>query len=108
MGANRSPAKRPGKSRRSPRPFSRIDRPPACTKLRCFWSFHGCGYRKDGKTCAAPDIVSNCSLPRHDLRNGRLNHTAYSLFLFIRDVMDSDLVGWIDQTLNEANRGRGS
>jgi hypothetical protein len=38
-----------------------------------------------------------------NLRNGRLNQTAYSLYLFIRDVADGDLVGWIDRQLHEAN-----
>ncbi|UGY25486.1 hypothetical protein HU675_0000615 [Bradyrhizobium septentrionale] len=78
-------------------------RPPACSKLRSYWSFHGCGYRKDGRTCAEPEIASRCSLPRHDLRNGRLNQTTYSLFLFIRDVTDGNLVEWIDQTLDQAS-----
>jgi fermentation-respiration switch protein FrsA (DUF1100 family) len=40
-----------------------------------------------------------CPLPTHDLRNGRLNQAAYSLFLFIRDVADSDFVGWLDRRL---------
>ena len=31
---------------------------------------------------------------------------AYSLFLFIRDAMDSDLVGWIDRQLAAADTGR--
>ena len=39
------------------------------------------------------------------LRNGRLNQTGYSLFLFIRDVADGDLVGWIDQRLHQASEG---
>ena len=38
-------------------------------------------------------------LPRHPLRNGRLNQTAYSLFLFIRDIAGGDIVGWIDRQL---------
>jgi hypothetical protein len=42
-------------------------------------------------------------VPEHDLRNGRLNQTAYSLFLFVRDVANGDLVGWIDRQLHEAN-----
>jgi len=42
-------------------------------------------------------------LPKHNLRNGRLNQTAYSLFLFIRDIADGDLVGWIDGQLQAAN-----
>jgi hypothetical protein len=37
------------------------------------------------------------------LRNGRLNQTAYSLYLFIRDIADGDLIGWIDQRLQAAN-----
>ena len=32
-------------------------------------------------------------------RNGHLNQIAYSLYLFIRDVADGDLVGWIDDQL---------
>ena len=42
-------------------------------------------------------------MPTHRLRNGRLNQTAYSLFLFIRDIADRDLVGWIDRQLQAAN-----
>lgn len=38
-------------------------------------------------------------MPRHDLRNGRLNQTAYSLFLFLRDLADDDIVSWIDGRL---------
>jgi hypothetical protein len=45
-------------------------------------------------------------LPTHDLRNGRLNQTAYSLYLFIRDIADGDLVGWIDGRLNDADDPR--
>ena len=43
------------------------------------------------------------SLPSHDLRNGHLNQAAYSLFLFIRDIADGDLIGWIDAQLEAAN-----
>ena len=48
-----------------------------------------------------------CSLPSHDLRNGHLNQTAYSLFLFIRDLADGDLIGWIDAQLQAANSPAG-
>jgi hypothetical protein len=37
------------------------------------------------------------------LRNGRLNQMAYSLFLFIRDIADGDLVGWIDRQFQSAS-----
>ena len=73
-----------------------------CPKLESYWHFHGCRYDKISRTCAEPDHVEGCPLPSHDLRNGRLNQTAYSLFLFIRDICDGDLIGWIDARLAEA------
>lgn len=74
-----------------------------CPKLRSFWQFSGCRYDKISQTCAEPDRFGCCPLPRHDLRNGRLNQTAYSLYLFIRDIAGGDLVGWIDQQLRAAD-----
>src|SRR5947207_759274 len=74
-----------------------------CPKLKTYWHFHDCRYDKISRTCAEPDHIGRCPLPKHDLRNGRLNQTAYSLFLFIRDVADGDLVGWIDRQLQVAN-----
>src|SRR5262249_10329016 len=62
-----------------------------------------CRYDKISRTCAEPDHISRCPLPKHDLRNGRLNQTAYSLSLFIRDIADGDLVGWIDRQLQATN-----
>jgi hypothetical protein len=47
-------------------------------------------------------------LPTHDLRNGRLNQAAYSLFLFLRDIAGGDIVGWVDQRLDDANRAAGA
>jgi len=75
----------------------------SCPKLKSYWHFHDCRYDKISRTCAEPDHISRCPLPKHDLRNGRLNQTAYSLFLFIRDIADGDLVGWIDRQLQDAN-----
>ncbi len=72
---------------------------PSCSKLQGYWGFTGCRYHKGLQTCAQPEHFNNCPLPRHSLRNGRLNQTAYSLFLFIRDVAGGDIVGWIDQQL---------
>jgi hypothetical protein len=75
----------------------------SCPKLKSYWHFHDCRYDKISRTCAEPDHIRCCPLPKHNLRNGRLNQTAYSLHLFIRDVADGDLVGWIDRQLQEAN-----
>jgi hypothetical protein len=72
---------------------------PSCPKLQGYWHFHGCRYHKTSQTCAEPDHLLRCPLPNRNLRNGRLNQTAYSLYLFIRDIADSDLVGWIEGQL---------
>lgn len=76
-----------------------LNQAPSCKKLQSHWAFHRCDYRKSLGTCAVPTELSRCPLPGHPLRNGKLNQMAYSLFLFIRDVTDNDLVGWIDQQL---------
>jgi hypothetical protein len=81
---------------------------PSCPKLTGHWTFYGCSYHKGSGTCAEPEHVEACPLPRHNLRNGHLNQTAYSLFLFIRDVMGGDLVAWIDEALVVANNGSAS
>jgi hypothetical protein len=72
---------------------------PPCPLLRSHWEFDGCRYDKTSFTCSEPDLISHCPLPRHRLRNGRLNQMAYSLYLFVRDVAAGDLVGWIDQRM---------
>jgi hypothetical protein len=77
---------------------------PSCLKLRCYWTFEDCGYRKGMASCTDPVLLPSCPLPQHDLRNGRLNQTAYSLFLFMRDLADGDFVGWIDGRLAEVAR----
>ena len=67
-------------------------------------SFHGCRYQKGSGTGAEPDHVEVCPLPRHNRRNGQLNQTAFSLFLFTRNVIGGDLVGWIDGLLAAAEQ----
>jgi hypothetical protein len=77
--------------------------PAPCPKLKSYWQFYGCRYDKISRTCAEPDHIDGCPLPAHDLRNGRLNQMAYSLYLFIRDICAGDLVGWIDGRLADAD-----
>ena len=69
-----------------------------------YWHLQGCRYDKLSRTCAEPDHIELCPLPGHDLRNGRLNQTAYGLFLFVRDIADDDFVGWIDDQLRSADK----
>jgi len=79
-----------------------LARRPTCPKLKTYWHFYDCRYEKTSRTCAEPDHIGTCPVPTHRLRNGHLNQLAYSLYLFIRDVTDGDLVGWIDDRVNEA------
>ena len=76
---------------------------PSCPKLGGYWRFYDCRYHKGSATCSEPGHIDGCPLPRHPLRNGRLNQMAYSFFLFMRDVAGDDFVGWIDQQLGEAD-----
>jgi hypothetical protein len=79
----------------------KLGRGVSCPKLKSYWHFHG------SRTCAEPEHIGACPLPSHDLRNGHLNQAAYSLFLFIRDLADGDLIGWIDAQLAAANSPAG-
>jgi hypothetical protein len=85
----------------------KLGRGASCPKLKSYWHFHDCRYDKGSRTCTEPDHIRRCPLPKHVLRNGRLNQTAYSLFLFIRDIADGDLIGWIDRQLEAANSPAG-
>ena len=80
-----------------------LDRRPKCPKLQTYWHFHDCRYEKTSRTCAEPDHIGDLPAANPSLRNGHLNQMAYSLYLFIRDVADGDLVGWIDDRLDQAN-----
>jgi hypothetical protein len=77
----------------------------SCPKLQSYWQSRGCGYLKGSHTCNEPCHFRACPLPQLDLRNGRLNQTAYSLYLFTRDVANGDIVGWIDGQLSRASQG---
>lgn len=70
-----------------------------CSRLRSYWQFADCRYDKTSFTCAEPDCIEACGLPRQQLRNGKLNRTAYSFYFFLRDICKGDLVSWIDHRL---------
>jgi hypothetical protein len=80
---------------------------PSCPKLASYWHFGNCRYSKSHYTCSEPGHLPRCPLPTYWLRNGRLNRTAYALYLFIHDIADGDLVGWIDRRLELAARASG-
>ena len=76
---------------------------PTCPKLQSHRHLHGCRYDKISRTCSEPDHIDGYPLPTHQLRNGRLNEMAYSLFLFVGNIADGDLVGWIDRQFQDAD-----
>jgi hypothetical protein len=80
-----------------------LEKEPPCPLLRSHWQFDGCRFDKTSFTCSEPDRISRCPLPRHRLRNGRLNQMAYSLYLFVRDIAGSDLVSWIEHRLTSSS-----
>lgn len=83
-----------------------LETKPDCERLNSFWHFTDCRYRKGEQICAAPEHLAGCPLPKQRLRNGNLNQLAYSLYLFVRDVAESDLVGWIDAQLTAADEAK--
>jgi hypothetical protein len=82
---------------------AQLARQPTCPLLATYWTFEGCRYDKTKHSCSRPDHIGACPLPSHKLRNGRLNQTAFSLYLFIRDHAQSNLARWIDNQLDGAH-----
>jgi hypothetical protein len=78
----------------------RIPQSP-CPKSDNYWAFYDCGYSKWKRRCNSPEHFAKCPLPSFQQRNGRLNQLALSLFLFMRDVVESDFVGWVNKLLQE-------
>jgi hypothetical protein len=74
-----------------------------CPLLRSYWHFSRCNFVRSVQTCSHPAVMPTCVVPRLPLRKGILNQGAVSLFLFIRDVCDGDLVGWLDDRLAAAD-----
>ena len=87
---------------------AKLSRAWPCPKLQSYWHYADCGYRKSARTCGQAALLRHCPVPTHDLRNGRLAQMTYSLFLFVRDVMGSDIVGWIDRQLADVGGGCGN
>jgi hypothetical protein len=74
---------------------------PSCPRLKSYWHYDQCRYDKGSGSCSEPEHLGACPVPTHRLRNGRLNQTAYSFYLFTRDIAENDLVGWIDNQLSK-------
>lgn len=79
-----------------------LERDQPCPRLKNYWTFDACRYDKGSFTCSDPDHIASCAVPLPRLRNGRLNQTAFSFFLFTRDVAKGDIVEWIDGILRKS------
>lgn len=78
---------------------------PCCPRLKNYWSFADCRLRKTARCCSEPGHFLACPLPSHPARKGSLTVAAYSLYFFVRDVCNSDFIGWIDRRLSESDPG---
>ena len=77
-----------------------------CPKLGSFAGYVGCRFKKHAWTCANPGQLESCLVPMVPARKGSLSETAVSLYLFIRDVANGDLVGLIDRTIGSVDAPR--
>ena len=76
-----------------------------CSRLRCHWSFEGCGYRHSTGFCSTPHHQLGCPVTVIPARKGALAEAAIGLWLFVRDVCGGDFVSWIDDRLVAADPG---
>ena len=77
-----------------------------CPKLVNLETYQNCGYRKAAATCSNPADLPTCPVPSLPLRKGDLNQLAFSLYFFLRDQCDGDLVGFIDQLFTEVDQSQ--
>jgi hypothetical protein len=85
----------------------RLAKSSSCPRLRSYWSFADCGYRRAAGTCNTPRHINGCPVTAIPARKGALAQAAIGLRLFIRDVADNDLIRWIDQRLALADPAQG-
>jgi len=80
--------------------FNRVKRAvkaAQCPKLAGFETFKGCGYRKGTHKCNELAFMKECPLPSFDMKRGALNHMAFSLYFFLRDVCEGDFYTFATQ-----------
>ena len=77
-----------------------------CARLRSYWHFAACGFRRSTARCNTPHHLVDCPVATIPARKGALAEAAMAFRLFVRDVCGDDLVGWIDHRLAAADPGR--
>ncbi len=75
-----------------------------CPKLVSFEVFKGCGYRKTTNKCTESALKSACPLPAFDMKRGALNHMAFSLYFFLRDVCGRDFYAYVREHFGEGDQ----
>lgn len=83
----------------------RMARSAFCPRLRSYWDFAACGFRRSTATCNSPHHLVECPVATIPARKGALAEAAIAFWLFVRDICDDDLVGWIDDRLVAADLG---
>jgi hypothetical protein len=73
-----------------------------CPKLATFETFKGCGYKKTMNRCNEPAFLTTCPLPSFDMKRGALNHMAFSLYFFLRDVAGRDFYTYVTEHFGQA------
>lgn len=79
-----------------------------CSKLASFQALKGCGYSKTANKCTEPAYFKSCPLPAFDMKRGALNHMAFSLFFFLRDVCGRDFYTFVTQHFGEGQLAAGA
>jgi hypothetical protein len=91
--------------------FNRINRAvktSQCPKLASFQTFKRCDYRKTTNNCAEPAFLKSCPLPRFNMKRGALNHMAFSLYFFLRDVCGRDFYAYVREHLGQDQLAAGA
>ncbi len=70
-----------------------------CPKLDGFEQYRGCRFRKHAATCANQASLPECPVPKLRLRKGLLNEQAVSLYFFVAEKCEGDVVAFIEQQL---------
>jgi hypothetical protein len=79
-----------------------------CPRLVTFETFKGCRYRKTTNKCNEPAFLGACPLPAFDMKRGSLNHMAFSLYLFLRDICRRDFYAHVTEHFGQGHLADGS
>jgi hypothetical protein len=91
--------------------FSRVQRAVKAAQypnLATFETFKGWSYRKTPNKCIEPALLDTCPVRKFDMKRGSLNHMAFSVYFFLRNVAGGAFTLMSGSTLGRASRPRES